>query len=91
MLARLEAQPIPEQETPDWEAEYRRRLLDVAAEQVRPTFEPTTWEAFWRTAVEGQSCQDVATALGISLGAVYIARSRVLSRLRDEVARLADD
>jgi DNA-directed RNA polymerase specialized sigma24 family protein len=53
-----------------------------AAEQVRGEFRQTTWQAFWLTAVEGQSAGAAAQASGISIGAVYIARSRVMARLK---------
>src|SRR5262245_22350785 len=49
-----------------WEREYQRRLFDWAAEQVRQDCQEKTWEAFWRTAVEGQSGQEAAQALGMS-------------------------
>ena len=60
---------------------FARRVLDV----VRVEFENTTWDAFWRIVVEGQSPAKVAAALGLSLAAVYKAKSRVLLRLRREV------
>jgi RNA polymerase sigma-70 factor (ECF subfamily) len=50
---------------------------------VRCEFEHLTWEAFWRTTVDGVAATDVATALGMSRNAVYLARSRVLYRLRE--------
>jgi RNA polymerase sigma factor (sigma-70 family) len=75
---RLEAQPAPR--VPDeaiWEQEYQRSRLAWAAERVRPRFEETTWRAFWRTAVDGESPREVAESLGLSVGAVHIAKSRV--------------
>ena len=68
-----------------WEQEYQQRLFDWAAEQVRGHFQNRTWQAFWRTAVEGRSPREVAEALGLSVGAVYIAKSRVLARLKEQV------
>jgi RNA polymerase sigma-70 factor (ECF subfamily) len=59
-------------------------LLDL----VREEFDPRTWTAFWRTAVEGDRPADVAADLGVSAWAVYKARSRVLQRLRTELDRL---
>ncbi len=44
-------------------------------------FRPNTWEAFWRTAVDGQVSEEVAGKLKMSVGAVYVAKSRVLARL----------
>lgn len=74
-----------------WEEDYRQRLFDWAAEKARPEFQPATWDAFWRTAVESVSVKEVADQLGISIGAVYIARSRVIARLRELIESVADD
>jgi RNA polymerase sigma-70 factor (ECF subfamily) len=60
-----------------------RPLLGRALELIRSEFEERTWQAFWRTAVEGQSPADVACELGTSSGAVRVAKSRVLRRLRE--------
>jgi RNA polymerase sigma-70 factor, ECF subfamily len=57
-------------------------LLHRALDQVRGEFEPRTWQAFWRTAVEGRTAADVAAELAMSAGAVRVAKSRVLHRLR---------
>jgi RNA polymerase sigma-70 factor (ECF subfamily) len=59
----------------------RRRAMEL----VRGDFEEQTWQAFWRAAVEGDTLADVAADLGISVWAVYKARARVLSRLRQEL------
>ena len=81
---RLEAQPDREpNEDALWDREYEQRLFDWAAQQVRGGFEQSTWKAFWQTAVDGKPAKDVAASLGISVGAVYIAKSRVLARLRE--------
>jgi RNA polymerase sigma-70 factor (ECF subfamily) len=84
----LERQPAPEDEAAQWDREYERRLFTWAAERVRGEFRGPTWEAFWLTAVEGKGAQEAAGALGISAGAVYIARSRVLARLRKHIQEL---
>jgi RNA polymerase sigma-70 factor (ECF subfamily) len=62
---------------------YRRALQLIQAE-----FAERTWQAFWRVAVEDQAPAAVAAALGMTPGAVYIAKSRVLKRLREEFADL---
>jgi RNA polymerase sigma-70 factor (ECF subfamily) len=72
----------------DWELEYRRRLSAKAMEMVRGEFQPTTWQAFWGTAVEGRAVRDVGAELEMTQGAVYVAKSRVLARVRDEARRL---
>ena len=88
----LEAQPSADpSSTAVFEAEYRRRVFRWAAEQVRGEFTPSTWEAFWRTAVEGRRPGEVAADLKLSTGAVYIARSRVLARLRQRIEELGDE
>jgi RNA polymerase sigma-70 factor (ECF subfamily) len=85
----LERVPSPEgAETALFEVEYRRRVFLWAAEQIRGEFRRSTWQAFWLTAVEGQSIQAAAEASGISVGAVYIARSRVMARLRSVIEQL---
>jgi RNA polymerase sigma-70 factor (ECF subfamily) len=48
-------------------------------------FEPRTWQAFWDVAVQGRRPADVANDLQMSIGAVYMAKSRVLKRLRQEM------
>jgi RNA polymerase sigma-70 factor (ECF subfamily) len=65
-------------------------LLHRALALVRGEFEERTWQAFWRVTVEGQAPAEVARALGLSVNAVYIARSRVLRRLRDEFGEVID-
>lgn len=69
-------------EDPSESAEGTAILFQRALAELKIEFEDRTWEAFWRTAVEGHVPADVAQSLGISVNAVYKARSRVLSRLR---------
>jgi RNA polymerase sigma-70 factor (ECF subfamily) len=87
----LDEQPAREHEEAIWEQEYEQRLFDWAAEQVRGNFQNSTWQAFWRTAVEGHAPAAVAAELGLSVGAVYIAKSRVLARLREHIRRIQGD
>ncbi len=70
--------------------EYRRQLFHYAARQVRREFRSTTWSAFWQTCVEGRSVQQVAGELDLSAGAVYIARSRVMARLRRRIEQIEE-
>ncbi len=77
-------------EPPD-EAEISRETTQLyrrAVELLTTDFEPATVAAFWRTVVEGQPAREAAQSLGLSLNAVYIAKSRVLARLREELAGL---
>ncbi|MEM9412951.1 MAG: sigma-70 family RNA polymerase sigma factor, partial [Planctomycetota bacterium] len=70
------------------EKEYRDHLFNWACEQIRDQFNESTWKAFWGTAVEGDKPADVADSLGISVGAVYIAKTRVTKKLRAKVATI---
>jgi len=65
-----------------FDIEYRREVYRWAAQQVRDAIEPNTWAAFHLTHVEGVSIAEAAEQLSISVGNVYIARSRVMNRLR---------
>jgi RNA polymerase sigma-70 factor (ECF subfamily) len=88
----LEAQPADDlQAQQEYETEFKRRAFQWAAEQVQAEFTASTWQAFWRTGVDNQPVAEVAKELGLSAGAVYVARSRVLARLRDRVQQLTQD
>lgn len=91
MQAILENQPAAGEDlTARWQRDYERRVFAWAAERVRAESEETTWQAFRLTALEGKPAAEVAAELGMSVGAVYVAKSRVLARLKAQV-RLADD
>jgi RNA polymerase sigma-70 factor (ECF subfamily) len=68
-----------------YDTEYQRQLFAWAAGEVQSDFTDTTWQAFWKTAVEGHETKAVAAELKISAGAIYIARSRVIARLRQRI------
>ena len=88
----LEAQPAPDADAEaEFAAAFKRRAFRWAAEQVQNEFTTSTWQAFWRTGVENRLIAEVARELGLSVGAVYIARSRVLARLRERVEQLTED
>jgi RNA polymerase sigma factor (sigma-70 family) len=86
---RIEEQPSQEP-SPEaaWEQQFQQQLLRLAADRIQGSFAPSTWQAFWRTAVEGKSAGEVAAELGLSIGAVYVARSRVLARLAEQVQQM---
>lgn len=71
-----------------WEREHQRQLAEQAMSALKPTVEAKTWAAFELTAVDGQSAAEVGRRLEMSKGAVYVARSRVTAKLRDEIERL---
>ena len=83
-------QPV-EDEDDLWEKEYRKRVFYWVADSLKPAFADTTWQAFWRTAVDGERGTDVAADLNIPVSSVYVARSRITRRFREAVAAIADE
>jgi RNA polymerase sigma-70 factor (ECF subfamily) len=65
-------------------------VLRQALSLIRGDFEERTWQACWRVSVEGQAPAHVAEGLGMTRHAVYKAKSRVLSRLRQELNGLIE-
>jgi RNA polymerase sigma-70 factor, ECF subfamily len=72
------------------EREYRLYVMGRALKLMETDFEPTTWQACWQTVVCARPAAEVAAELGITVNAVYLAKSRVLVRLRRDLAGLLD-
>jgi RNA polymerase sigma factor (sigma-70 family) len=89
--ALLKQHPQPEADQAEWETRWQERLFAWACERVRPEVTADTWRAFWRTAIDDQSGKQVAAELGMSVAAVYRARSRVMARLKAEVQRVQEE
>jgi len=87
---RLEELAAPEEDREEWDRDYERHRFSWAAERVREEFQESTWQAFWMTAVDGLSAKDAGSKLKMSPGAVYVAKSRVIARLREEIETLND-
>jgi RNA polymerase sigma-70 factor (ECF subfamily) len=86
-LARVpDAAPPAEDDSSEGRAD--RGLFGRAIELIRAEFEDRTWRAFWLSAVEGRAPSEVAAELEMSPGAVRVAKSRVLRRLREELGEL---
>ena len=66
-------------------------LYERAVTFVRSEFAESDFQAFHQVIVEGAAPKDVAAKLGVSLNSIYIAKSRILKRLRDEFGELLDD
>lgn len=73
-----------------WDREHDEFVMKQLLQMIRPQFAPKTWQAFERVALEGVSPADVAAELGMTVNAVFIARSRVMARLRQEADGLID-
>jgi RNA polymerase sigma-70 factor (ECF subfamily) len=70
------------------EREYRQQLLQRAAEEIRAEFRASTWAAFRRSCLEGHPIAEVAEQLGMSVGNVYVSRSRIVARLGSKVKEI---
>jgi RNA polymerase sigma factor (sigma-70 family) len=84
-------QNVPSRDAEDesrWSDSIRGRLLALAIRQVQVDVSPTTWQAFEATALGGRPGKQVAAELGLSVAAVYLARSRVLARLKEIIHEL---
>ena len=73
------------------EAEYRQHLVRRALELMQAEFPTKMWKACWEHLVKDRPAAEVAAELGIATGTVYVAKSRVLSRLRQELDGLLDE
>jgi RNA polymerase sigma-70 factor (ECF subfamily) len=73
-----------------WDDEHDRYVTRTLLASIRLEFQPATWRAFERQVSDGQPAAEVARALGMSVNAVLIAKSRVLKRLREKAAGLVD-
>ena len=87
---------LDELESPDsalsrlWDREHDEYVAASLMQRVQGDFAPATWQAFRRHALEGEPAVQVAAALGLSLNSVLLAKSRVLKRVRQELAGLVD-
>ena len=86
-LDRVEAQASDS----EWTAAFNAQVLSVALERVRPLFAAPLWQAFEGIWLEHRPAREVARELGLGVDKVYVAKSRVLRRLREEVLMLAED
>lgn len=84
----LDSEPDKSDGNDAWELEYQRRVASLAMDHIKGEFQENTWRAFWLTAVEGIAAPEAAKQLHMSPGAIYVAKSRVLARLKDEVDAL---
>ncbi len=79
-----------ENEDAFWQIEYRQHLVSRAMKLMQSEFQTNTWRACLECIVSGRSAAEVAESLGMTVEAVYAAKSRVLHRLREELAGLYD-
>lgn len=80
-----ECQTVRSEVSDHFDLEYRREVFRWAAAQVRHRVTDATWSAFWLTLVEGKSVVEASQQLRVSVGTVYVSRSRVMKRIREAV------
>jgi RNA polymerase sigma factor (sigma-70 family) len=87
----LDALPAAGADSVEFDREVRRAVFNRAGQRVRGEVQQATWEAFWQTAVLGKPAADVAAGLGMTVGAVHVARCRVLARVRAAIAEMENE
>ncbi len=73
-----------------WDQEHDKHVASFLLSKIQPDFTPQTWQAFQRFAIDGSSADEVARELGITANAVFIAKSRVMSGLRQQAQGLIE-
>lgn len=89
VVQQLHELPAPEETTSEIIREARREIIHWAARQIRPEFTEQTWEIFWKTSIDGIAIAEVSASTGRSVGAIYVARHRVLTRLKEKVTEVS--
>ena len=92
LAATMESRPLAAPAGPDpfEEQEYARVMVHRGLDLIRGEFSPAAWEAFRRHVLDDLPAAEVAAALGLQVGTVYAAKSRVFRRLREELEGLVD-
>lgn len=73
-----------------WDRDHDRAVMRHLFGLVRLRFAERTWQAFWLQVIDGQSAEEAAGRLGISLSSAYVAKFRVLQALRTAAAKLVE-
>jgi RNA polymerase sigma-70 factor (ECF subfamily) len=89
MVDLLANQPEREITADDIASETRHELVRWACEQIRLEFSEEIWRIFWMTAVDGVPVADVARQMQRSAGSIYVARYRVITRLKEKVQEVS--
>jgi len=75
------------EESLEFQTQYQRQVFSIVAKTIQQSVKQDTWNAFWMTEFEQRPVEDVSSELNMSPGAIYVARSRVIARLRNEVQK----
>lgn len=82
--------PDAEALSAEWDVLYRRRVLEIVLERVRSTAQPATWASFEGRILQGRPAAEIAAETGLSVNAVYVNASRLLTRVREECNALEE-
>ena len=82
---------VPKDPDSEWVSVFSERILEVACDRVRDQVESKTWQTFEMLWSRGKSVAEVAQELGITVGMVYVNKSRVMKRLEEELILLSHD
>ncbi|MEL7267384.1 MAG: sigma-70 family RNA polymerase sigma factor, partial [Planctomycetota bacterium] len=77
--------------TSEWNDHFQQAIFQAALKRCRPSFTDSVWELFERTWINDEPIESVVQQTGCSREQIYVARSRVLKRLRQDINLLADD
>jgi len=91
VMEMLHQVPDCDETASDLQIETQREFVLRAAEQVRAEFTTETWTIFWQTAIEGVPIADIAKSMGRTPGSIYVARHRILARIKDAVQAMSRD
>ena len=74
-----------------WETEWRQHHIARAMRVIAAEFNEANVAAFRAYAIEGREAQNVAATLGMTIGQVYQAKSRILKRLSEIVEKQVEE
>lgn len=75
------------EESQEFHFAFRKHLFTVVAKVVQHQVHPQTWAAFWKTEIEHMDVVGASEELSMTRGAIYVARSRVIAKLRREIQK----
>jgi RNA polymerase sigma factor (sigma-70 family) len=71
-----------------WDREHDQQVLRRLLATIQADFEPASWEVFRLLVLEDRPAAEVAQRTGMKPNAIYVVKSRILQRLRQEVGGL---
>ncbi len=80
-----------EDDNEDWEREYELQMLRHAIRRLKPEFSASHWKAFELTVFEGRKAAEIVSEVGMSLGTIYVAKSRIVARIKQFIATIDND